>query len=44
MRTLRLLLVLALFPTTSIAALTTWDFDSSADGWTSVQGEAFLAY
>ena len=32
------------FATTSAnAALTTWDFVSSADGWTSVQGEAFLA-
>jgi hypothetical protein len=33
----------AFFPTTSIAALTTWDFVSSNDGWTTVQGEAFLA-
>ena len=33
----------AFFPTTSIAALTTWDFVSSDDGWTTVQGEAFLA-
>ena len=32
------------FATTSAnAALTTWDFVSSSDGWTSVQGEAFLA-
>ena len=33
----------AFFPTTSIAALTTWDFVNSNDGWTAVQGEAFLA-
>jgi len=25
------------------AALTVWDFDNSADGWTTIQGEAFLA-
>ena len=32
------------FATTSAnAALTTWDFVNSNDGWTAVQGEAFLA-
>jgi hypothetical protein len=34
----------AFFPTTSVAALTTWDFDvETTHGWTAVQGEAFLA-
>ncbi|MDG1151395.1 MAG: hypothetical protein P8N70_13740, partial [Akkermansiaceae bacterium] len=34
----------AFFPTTSVAALTTWDFDAdTTHGWTAVQGEAFLA-
>ena len=34
----------AFFPTTSVAALTTWDFDADNEhGWTTIQGEAFLA-
>jgi len=34
----------AFFPTTSVAALTTWDFDvDNEHGWTTIQGEAFLA-
>jgi hypothetical protein len=33
----------AFFPTTSVAALTNWDFDAdNTHGWTTVQGEAFL--
>jgi hypothetical protein len=34
---------LAFATTSANAALTTWDFVSSSDGWASVQGSAFLA-
>ena len=34
---------LAFATTSANAALTTWDFVSSNDGWASVQGQAFLA-